>query len=167
LLRASFCRSSCWAQSAIGSLENRLKKTGKYRAPLSIQAAIDCVKSSESSGCEGGTPMDVLEYFKKHPIPLESEYPYTGKVGKCALSTRGKVLSNGWTQVGSSCTAGACTSADKNELTMLKALIGPSAVPLIAYVDASAWQDYKSGLFPSSKCSTSADAGNHVVQIVR
>jgi hypothetical protein len=166
LLRAFFCRSSCWAQSAIGSLEDRLKKTGKYRAPLSIQAAVDCVKSSESSGCEGGTPMDVLEYFKQHPIPLESEYPYTGKVGTCTQSTYGQVLSNGWAQVGTQCTSGICAGASNNEITMLRALTAPSAVPLIAYVDASSWQDYDGDLFPSSKCSPNADIGNHVIQIV-
>jgi KDEL-tailed cysteine endopeptidase len=158
---------SCWAQSAIGSLEVVLKQARKFREPLSVQQAIDCVKSSESAGCEGGTPMDVLDYFKTHPIATAAEYPYTGEVGECReINPHGqKVYSAGWQPTVPPCTSGACTSQYKYELQILNELSKPGAAALIAYADATNWQNYNQGLFPLDRCSSHSDNGNHVVQL--
>lgn len=88
--------------------------------------------------------MDVLDYFKTHPIALASEYPYTGTVGQCRdyKPTNGKVFSNGFQLVAPSCTSGACNAQASHEISILSQIAKRGAIPLIAYVDASKWQNY-------------------------
>lgn len=95
----------------------------------------------------GGTPMDVLDYFKTNPIVLESDYrQYDGKVGECAEPERSatKFISPGWKGIGKPCTSGACTQQWRIELDMLKEMAANKQA-LMVYVDASQWQNYAKG----------------------
>ena len=188
-----------------------LKKAGKYREPLSVQQLLDCVKLTDTDGCNGGTPMDGLDWLQNNAAATAAEYPYTGVVGTC-VESRGSVRSAGWEEIVKPCLSGACSAQYKEEGQLLKRL-NELKVPLIAYVDAKSWQNYVSadartrtaaalalthadwalctvltrifffsvpfsfflsffflsfqggGIFPADRCSSSNEAGNHVVEI--
>jgi C1A family cysteine protease len=62
------------------------------------------------------------------------------------------------------CLKGDCSQQLKWEADMMFGV--KSKGPFIAYVDASNWQHYASGIYPPDKCSQTADASNHVVQLL-
>jgi KDEL-tailed cysteine endopeptidase len=65
---------SCWAFSAVQSIEAAYKlQTGKYEK-FSKQQLVDCDDSSD--GCNGGMPHTGFEYFMKNGILTEKNYPY-------------------------------------------------------------------------------------------
>ena len=129
------------AESAIGAIETDMKRNLKFKEPLSVQQVLDCVKTKDSDGCNGGTPMDALNYFKTRPIASAREYPRTGKVGVCKKVERAsKTFSGGFTAMIPPCTTGSCAQQWKREAELVTS--SPSmGVPLIAYVDASNWQN--------------------------
>jgi hypothetical protein len=129
------CAMDSWAQSAIGSFEVELKKRGKYTEPLSVQQLLDCVRTSSSNGCKGGTPMDALAWLKKHGAATEREYPYMGVQGRCKtrLGKKGP-LSIGWHKAIPACTTAHCDNQFRFELDLM--LQVKNQGPFIAYVDA-------------------------------
>lgn len=131
-----------WAQTAINSFEVALKKAGKFKEPLSVQQLLDCVKLTDTDGCNGGTPMDGLDWLANNAAATAAEYPYRGDVGTC-VESRGLARSAGWAKIITPCMSGACSSQYKQEGQLLQQL-SELKVPLIAYVDASAWQNYVS-----------------------
>ncbi|XP_076922758.1 cysteine proteinase 15A-like [Bidens hawaiensis] len=82
---------SCWSFSTTGALEgSHFLQTGEL-VSLSEQQLIDCdhecdpaEKNSCDSGCNGGLMNNAFEYIlKSGGVQKESDYPYTGKAGKC------------------------------------------------------------------------------------
>lgn len=72
---------SCWAFSATAVMEGHHKiKSGKL-VSLSEQELVDC--HTGSNGCKGGNENTALQWLKSNGQYLSSEYPYTGKDGKC------------------------------------------------------------------------------------
>lgn len=55
----------------------------------SQQQVMDCDK--EDDGCDGGYFASGMEYFKKHGIAQESQYPYTEQDGTCSYSAESSV----------------------------------------------------------------------------
>lgn len=74
---------SCWAFSAIGSLESATAIKNKNLIEFSEQELIDCSKKYHNNGCNGGMPTYAFDYILANKISLESAYPYTGKQGTC------------------------------------------------------------------------------------
>jgi len=74
---------SCWAFSAIATMEGaHFKKTGKL-VSLSEQNLVDCVKQ-DSAGCNGGFSMDGINYaIKNGGIDTENSYKYKARNGHC------------------------------------------------------------------------------------
>lgn len=69
---------SCWAFSAVGTLESfSLMKGGSAR--LSEQQLVDCSRKYGNQGCNGGFNYQGLAYVKDHGIASQSEYPYIAK----------------------------------------------------------------------------------------
>ena len=72
---------SCWAFSAVASMEgHHFIKTGTLIS-MSEQQFVDCDKSSH--GCNGGLQEYAMQHSMGHPEELESDYPYVGKDGTC------------------------------------------------------------------------------------
>ncbi|KAL2465276.1 Cysteine proteinases superfamily protein [Abeliophyllum distichum] len=88
---------SCWAFSAIGATEGINQIKTKKLISLSEQEIVDCDKTSDDQGCEGGYMEDAFEFIVKNKgIATESTYPYEAADGACnknkELSHAAKIL---------------------------------------------------------------------------
>jgi len=137
---------SCWAFSAIVTMEGaHFKKSGQL-VSLSEQNLVDCVKYN-SAGCNGGFPIDGIHYaIKNGGVDTESAYKYHARNGHCHFKKD---------HVGATFTS-AKRVAHKNETALQSALatIGPISVA----IDASRWsfQLYKGGVYNEPHCSTTS-----------
>jgi cathepsin L len=69
---------SCYAISAVGSLEGQYRNlTGKL-VELSVQQVLDCSKSYGNKGCGGGLPDWVYDYIWDNGLETAKDYPYNG-----------------------------------------------------------------------------------------
>lgn len=75
---------SCWAFSAVGAMESRIKiKTGTLPS-LSEQQLVDCAGGIyENQGCNGGDMGTAMDYAHDKGMESEATYPYTAMDGNC------------------------------------------------------------------------------------
>jgi len=134
---------SCWAFSAVVSMEGaHFKKTGKL-VSLSEQNLVDCVR--EDYGCSGGLPYDGIGYaIINHGIDTERSYPYTARDGYCHYKD---------SNVGATFT-GVKRIPRGYEMQLQKAIaeVGPVSVA----IDAAhySFQLYHSGVYNEPRCSS-------------
>merc|ERR1712121_25021 len=144
---------SCWAFSAVVTMEGaHYKKAGKL-VSLSEQNLVDCV--GKDHGCNGGLPFDAIRYvIHNHGIDTEESYKYTASEGQCHFnkSNVGATIRH----------VVRLPSANETALQEAVATIGPVSVG----IDAShrSFQLYKHGLYHEHHCSdTLLDHGVAVV----
>jgi len=144
---------SCWAFSAVACMEGQLFiKKGKLES-LSEQNLVDCDHECMNfgstklcdDGCDGGLAPIAFQYvIKNNGINKRSDYPYTGKAGKCKYSHDKAVKGfRKWSYV---------TVNHEDDLRQYLHDHGPVAIGL----HAEELFYYKSGVF-SSKCETQND----------
>jgi len=135
---------SCWAFSATENIESQWALANHTLVSLAPQQIVDC--DTQDSGCNGGDPRTAYDYVKQAGgLEPEADYPYTGKDGKCKFEKSKAVATvTGWEWAGKS-----------NEPKMVDFLVAHG--PISICVDASSWNDYKSGILPASKCGHSLD----------
>ncbi|XP_034101930.1 cathepsin L-like [Drosophila albomicans] len=78
--------ASCWAFSAVGSLESHHFITSYQRVSLSEQNLVDCTRGYPyyNQGCSGGWPIEALNYVRDNGgINTASYYPYEGQDNTC------------------------------------------------------------------------------------
>uniref|UniRef100_A0A251UZS2 Putative peptidase C1A n=1 Tax=Helianthus annuus TaxID=4232 RepID=A0A251UZS2_HELAN len=74
----------CWAFSTIAATEGIIQITTGKLISLSEQEIVDCDKTSEDQGCEGGYMEDGFEFIIKNKgINTEAGYPYQAADGTC------------------------------------------------------------------------------------
>jgi len=134
---------SCWAFSAVGTLESYSLFKGQS-VNLSEQQLVDCSRPQGNQGCNGGWPSNALKYVQSYGITTESAYPYAAKDQACKV------------QGGSFKIAGQVSHSGCSGLTS-----GINSHPISIAVDATNWGSYKSGVF--NNCATSL---NHAVLLV-
>jgi len=142
---------SCWAFSAVASLEGQHFAKTKTLVSLSEQNLVDCSTKQGNEGCNGGLMDQAFDYIKaNNGIDTEASYPYKGVDGTCAFDPKnvGATLT-GYTDI---------PSGDETALTAAIASVGPIAVA----IDAShiTFQLYKRGVYYAPLCSsTNLDHG--------
>lgn len=77
------CAGSCWAFSAIGSVEGVNQIATGEMISLSEQELVDCDRG-ENQGCNGGLMDYAFEFIIKNGgIDTEQDYPYKASDGRC------------------------------------------------------------------------------------
>ena len=145
---------SCWAFSAVGSIEGaHAKKTGNL-VSLSEQNLVDCAQQFGCDGCEGGWMNAAMEYVHYNGgLDDEQDYPYNAEDGTCHYAKNESAAS-----VKSVINI---TQGDDSALLHAVATIGPISVAIDAESD---FQMYSSGIYTSTECDPqSLDHGVLVV----
>jgi len=147
---------SCWAFSAVGSMEGQHAKATNDLVSLSEQNLVDCSWFYGDHGCLGGLMDNAFRYvIGRKGIDTEKSYPYYGWPGfLCDSKSKnfGASIQN-FTDI-----------QHGSELALQKAVatVGPISVAM----DAShqSFQNYKTGIYNDPKCSsTKLDHGVTVI----
>ena len=141
---------SCWTFSATGALEGaHAIKSGSLET-FSEQVVVDCFYKRES-GCDGGDEVEAMQYFEKHYIMHEKDYPYTGKKGKCEYDA------DKATKIETTSTHGGGRDRPNSMRSALHQH-GPMTVAIQADI-----MHYKKGIFDNERCGCDMD---HAVLLV-
>ena len=147
---------SCYAFSAVASIEGQhALKTGKL-IELSAQNIIDCSKPEGNHGCHGGNMDKAFKMvIKNNGIDTEKSYPYEAIDGECRQSQKNKTIGatiHSYVDI---------QSGDEHALQSAVTKIGPISVAIDA--TGNFWL-YKSGIYDNEDCSsTKLDHGVTVV----
>ncbi|XP_002977185.2 senescence-specific cysteine protease SAG39 [Selaginella moellendorffii] len=140
---------SCWAFSAIASIESAHFLATKELVSLSEQQLIDC--DTVDQGCQGGFPEDAFKFVVENGgVTTEEAYPYTGFAGSCNANKNKVVEITGYKDV-------TKDSAD----ALMKAVSKTPVTVGICGSDQN-FQNYRSGIL-SGQCSNSRD---HAVLVI-
>jgi cathepsin F len=150
---------SCWAFSAVGSLEGQWFLAGHPLTGLSEQNLVDCDHECMQyegqkvcdQGCDGGLMPNAFQYVLDNKgIDTEAGYAYVGFDQNCAYSptTKGATMTN-WTMIAS----------DETQMAAYMVKNGPISIA----VDATLWQFYIGGVFDFPWCGSSLDHGVLIV----
>ncbi|CAF1169300.1 unnamed protein product [Adineta steineri] len=134
---------SCWAFSAVGSIESAYAiKTGTL-VSLSEQQLVDCSGGEGNYGCGGGWMDYAFVYvINASGIETESSYPYTAVDQTCVFNPTETTV-----QV---CDFVDIASGDEVALQQAVATIEPISVAIDA--GHSSFQFYQSGVYNESTC---------------
>ncbi|XP_045171865.2 procathepsin L-like [Mercenaria mercenaria] len=147
---------SCWAFSALGSLEGQhKKKKGGSIKDLSEQNLVDCANSRWGNyGCRGGWMNNAFKYISSNRgINSESCYPYVGRDQYCRYrSSCVAATDKGSQNVGKS----------EHSLQSTLASVGPIAIAMD--VNHRSFWYYKKGIHYEPRCNPSRP--NHAMLTV-
>jgi KDEL-tailed cysteine endopeptidase len=139
---------SCWAFSAVGSVEGvNAIKTGEL-VSLSEQELVDCDRK-QNQGCNGGLMDYAFEFIIKNGgIDTEKDYPYKARDGQCDEGRRNSkvVVIDDYQDV-----------PTQSESALMKAL---TKNPVSVAIEAGGrdFQHYQGGVF-TGPCGTELDHG--------
>jgi len=140
---------SCWAFSAVETIESANLLAGKPQTIGAPQEIVDC--DSGEQGCNGGDPRQAMQWVQSQGgLELESCYPYAAEDETCAQSK---------CSPSPNLSVSAVNPVAEDESQIYQAL---TQSPLSICCDASQWQYYSSGVLAASQCGLSID---HAIQL--
>jgi C1A family cysteine protease len=162
---------SCWAFSAVETVESQYAINGGDLTELSPQAVVSC--DTSDSGCSGGWYYTAwMDYMEPNGgLPTEESYPYNtateyGSATDCDSDLGTDVVSgtapSSYAWATDECTSIFCNSQDEDTLKDNLVSYGPISIAC----DASDWSSYSSGVLTSDSCSSSSLKLDHAIQVV-
>lgn len=144
---------SCWAFSAVASLEGQWNIVSGNLVALSEQQLVDCDKA-ESEGCHGGYVEDAFQYMESAAMCTGDSYPYTAEDGACQATGCTEGIPNGNV-------VGFKAVASKSMEALMSAVqLGPVAAGIEA--NQPCFQSYHSGVVTGT-CDSDLNHGIAVV----
>jgi C1A family cysteine protease len=141
---------SCYAFSAIASIESMYAIKHNQQVLLSEQQIVDCSRDYLNHGCGGGLISKSFHYAMEHSLESESDYPYTGTHQECAEKAEKAVTK-----------LTGCTKIETNMQGLLAAIRNqPVSVALDAEMSLFF---YKFGVYHGAYCGKQV---NHAVLAV-
>ena len=140
---------SCWAFSAISSIESAYAISYNTLYDLSEQQLVDCSDAYGNEGCNGGLMDDAFTYAEKNRICLESDYNYIGEKDTCR-KCKGFVSVKSFQDI------------PLNQEKMLFDAVSIQPVSVAIEADQLDFQFYKSGIFDGI-CGDNLDHGVVIV----
>ena len=141
---------SCWAFSAVETIESVWAIKKGQLLTLSEQQLVDCSKKYGNLGCNGGLMDNAFHYVIDNGICSESSYPYTsgksGQGGTCQICNSVASLIS-------------CSDVTPNNQIALAEAVAQNPVSIAIQADSSIFQSYKSGIITSPTCGTTLDHG--------
>jgi len=135
---------SCWAFSAVATMEGaHFKKTGDL-VSLSEQQLVDCDTHGNNEGCNGGLPSAGIQYvIDNGGIDTEAAYPYEARDKHCRFDENA---------IGATFSEVVEVGNSEDKLKTAAGTIGPISVG----IDAShlSFQLYSSGVYSEIFCSS-------------
>lgn len=135
---------SCWAFSAVGSIEGAYAIYTGELVDLSPQYLVDCDLSE--NGCSGGLMTNAFEFVMEDGVPLLKDYPYVAQQRSCRKKpVKTSIL--GYYDVPAGSSYELMKAASKN----------PVSVAIEA--DAAVFQNYVSGVITEEACGHQLNHG--------
>merc|ERR1712158_171397 len=135
---------SCWAFSAVATMEGaHFKSTGDL-VSLSEQQLVDCDTHGNNEGCNGGLPSTGIQYvIDNNGIDTEAAYPYEAHDRHCRFDEN---------SIGATFSEVVSVHSTESALKTAAGTIGPISVG----IDAShlSFQLYNSGVYSEIFCSS-------------
>jgi len=145
---------SCWAFSAVGSMEGQHARNTGTLVSLSESQIVDCDVNGTDQGCGGGLMDGAFKYvIKQGGIESEKAYPYIPEDDPCVFNKK---------KVAATFSSYKDVTGGETGLKEAVAHVGPVSVA----IDASnpSFQFYKTGVYYEPDCSsTQLDHGVLVV----
>lgn len=93
---------SCWAFSAIATLESSNLLINGKESDLAEQQLVDCVSFYRGGGCKGGDYTLALKWLADNSkkLKVETQRPYQAEQASCSLSDEGFVRVANWKSIG-------------------------------------------------------------------
>merc|ERR1719231_1766445 len=162
---------SCWAHSAVETVESQYAINGGALTKLSVQQATSC--DTVNYNCSGGWYYTSWTSYMNSSggLTTAENYPYDnatyyGTATACDTTLEAEVVSGtspkSYSWATTPCSSLFCSSQDEDTLKSNLASYGPISIA----VDASEWSSYSSGIMTSSSCYSSAYKLDHAVQLV-
>jgi len=142
---------SCWAFSAVASMEAAHCIVNNRLESFSEQQLVDCDKVCY--GCSGGWAYQGFIYYETHYVMTESSYAYTATDGRCKYSANDNtgVLSTSYTWV------------TANDADAMKTALNTHVLSVAIQANQLSFQLYSGGVFTNTKCGTNLDHATNVV----
>nr|CAI46305.1 silicatein alpha [Suberites domuncula] len=136
-----------YAFSAMGALEGANALAKGNAVSLSEQNIIDCSIPYGNHGCHGGNMYDAFLYvIANEGVDQDSAYPFVGKQSSCNYNSKYKGTSmSGMVSI---------KSGSESDLQAAVSNVGPVSVAIDGA--NSAFRFYYSGVYDSSRCSSSS-----------
>eukprot|EP00475_Leptophrys_vorax_P012976 TRINITY_DN1934_c0_g1_i1.p1 TRINITY_DN1934_c0_g1~~TRINITY_DN1934_c0_g1_i1.p1 ORF type:complete len:335 (+),score=86.34 TRINITY_DN1934_c0_g1_i1:49-1053(+) len=136
---------SCWAFSAVSTIESACAmRTGRLYS-LSEQQVVDCSKNGGNAGCNGGWQSNAFQWEHANGgLCLENQYPYRAVDGTCRASSS------------KYCPVRTYVKVQSGSETALKQAVAQQPVSVTIEADQRGFQFYKSGVF-NGACGTNLD----------